>query len=156
MKAMNKLIFISLGVFLFISGCTPKNTSDNAPQPEVIQEVEKKDSTKYLYIADWCTLPRGEFISGTGIIDSLSVASFHFGYELLPQIEGFYTGFNLDKIGKDGRLYFCADIPQAYKKHKLKVKFSGYAKDMRLVDLRSILLRALPIEITEIRSADGK
>ena len=54
------------------------------------------------------------------------------------------------------RLYFGADIPQAYKMHKLIVKFSGYAKDMRLVDLRSILLRALPIEITEIRSADGK
>ena len=152
---MNKLIFISLGGFLSFWGCTPKNAPD-MPQPEVIQEVEKKDSTKYAYVHDWCTLPRGEFISGEGIIDSLSVASFHFGYELLPQIDGFYTGFNLDRVPQRVRLYFCADIPQAYKKHKLKVKFSGYAKDMRFVDLRSILLRALPIEITEIRSADGK
>ena len=150
---MNKLIFISLGVFLFISGCTPKNTSDNAPQPATVQEIEKKDTVKY--VSDWCTLPRGELISGIGIIDSTG-SKFSFGYELLPQIEGFYTGFNLDKIGKDGRLYFCAEIPQAYKKHKLKVVFSGYVKDMRLVDLKSANLRALPIEITEIRSADGK
>ena len=153
---MKQLFIFSIIASLCVLGCKPKNTPDNSPAPAAVQEIKKKDSTKYAYVHDWCTLPRGEFISGEGIIDSIGVASFHFGYELLPQIEGFYTGFNLDKIGKDGRLYFCADIPQAYKKHKLKVIFSGYVKDMRLVDLKSVNLRALPIEITEIRSADGK
>ena len=149
---MKQLFIFSMIASLCVLGCKPKNTPDNSPAPAVVQEIEKKDTVKY--VSDWCTLPRGEFISGIGIIDSTGLK---FVYELLPQIDGFYTGFNLDRVPQRVRLYFCADIlPQAYKKHKLKVIFSGYVKDMRLVDLRSISLRALPIEITEIRSADGK